>query len=78
MSGQTIRRRRVSTQPDYPVGRFWLRFVRDGRHDLTVDPARCPRQIAARPHWTDDPDGEPVLNEMTGETVVLARCRCAP
>ncbi len=44
----------------------WLRFAEGKRSRLTVNPNRCPRNIAARQHWVAnpaDPDG-------------LGRCLC--
>lgn len=72
----TITRRKAPRQSAYPVGYFWLRFVSGGHHLLTVDPERCPYNIHAAGHWTDDPDGAEVYDEFHAETVVLGRCRC--
>lgn len=71
----TIVRRKAPRESAYPVGRFWIRFVSGGRHDLTVNPDACPYSIHARPHWTEG-DGPEVYDEFHGETVVLGRCRC--
>lgn len=72
----TITRRPARREAGHPTGRFWIRFVdRDGRHDLTVDPNRCPRNIHARRHWIEG-DSEPVLDELHGDLVVLAECLC--
>ena len=63
----TRRRRTVDPATDPASPDRWLHFSAGKRPALVIAPHRCPRNIPARQHWTenpDDPDG-------------LGRCLCA-